>query len=114
MPNHVHMLILPLEPVREVMRWLKGSTACGANRILERTGSEFWQRDFFDHYLRSSSQIWKFIDYIEANPVRSELVCSPGDWKWSSAGWKVRRLAGGTARPADGGGSEVGRRRGYW
>jgi len=106
MPNHAHMLILPLEPVREAMRWLKGSTACGANRILGRTGHEFWRRDFFDHYLRSSGEVWKFIDYIEANPVRAGLVCRPGDWR-SSAGWKVRSLAGGTARPTYGGGSTV-------
>jgi REP element-mobilizing transposase RayT len=62
MPNHVHLLILPLEPVRETMRWLKGSTACGANRVLQRTGNDFWQRDSFDHYLRGSDEVWKFID----------------------------------------------------
>ena len=31
MPNHVHLLILPLVPVPVLMRWLKGSTARSAN-----------------------------------------------------------------------------------
>jgi REP element-mobilizing transposase RayT len=34
MPNHVHLLIFPLVPVSVLMRWVKGSTARKANRIL--------------------------------------------------------------------------------
>ena len=34
MPNHVHLLLLPLAPVQVLMRWLKGSTARRANLIL--------------------------------------------------------------------------------
>ncbi len=37
MPNHVHLLILPLVPVPVLMRWLKGSTGRRANLIF-RTG----------------------------------------------------------------------------
>ena len=97
MPNHVHMLILPTEQVLAVMKWLKGRSAREANQILGRTGLPFWQRDSFDHYLRRSSDLWRFIDYIEANPVRAGLIGRPEDWKWSSAA--RRKLAGGAARP---------------
>ena len=38
MPNHVHLLILPQVSVAVLMRWLKGSTAREANRILGRPG----------------------------------------------------------------------------
>jgi putative DNA methylase len=41
MPNHVHLLILPLVPVPMLMRWLKGSTARRANQLLNRTGQRF-------------------------------------------------------------------------
>jgi hypothetical protein len=34
MPNHVHLLMLPRFAVPKIMRWLKGSTACAANRVL--------------------------------------------------------------------------------
>jgi putative transposase len=37
MPNHVHLLVLPRVPVSRLMKWLKGSTARGANLILGRT-----------------------------------------------------------------------------
>ena len=49
MPNHVHLLILPQVPVAQLMRWLKGSTAREANRILGRTGQPFWQDESWDH-----------------------------------------------------------------
>ena len=86
MPNHVHLLILPLVPVPRLMRWLKGSTARGANQILGRTGQPFWQDESFDHYLRAASDVNRTVAYIEQNPVSAGLVCSAGQWPWSSAG----------------------------
>jgi REP element-mobilizing transposase RayT len=88
MPNHVHMLIFPLVQVAVLMRWLKGSTARRSNQILARTGHRFWQDESFDHYLRSSSEVGKFVAYIEENPVAAGLVNRPEDWRWSSAGWR--------------------------
>jgi REP element-mobilizing transposase RayT len=90
MPNHVHLLILPLVSVPLLMRWLKGSTARGANRILSRTGQPFWQDESFDHYLRAASHLDRTIAYIEHNPVSAGLVCSAEHWPWSSAGWQAK------------------------
>lgn len=84
MPNRVHLLILPLVPVPILMRWLKGSTARTANRLLGRTGQPFWQDESFDRYLRHSRQLAKTIAYIEENPVAVGLVSSAGEWAWSS------------------------------
>ena len=90
MPNHVHLPILPLVPIPALMRWLKGSTAGSANRILGRTGQPFWQDESYDHYLRSSSQIDRTAAYIEENPVSAGLVCSAELRPWSSAGWQAK------------------------
>jgi REP element-mobilizing transposase RayT len=87
MPNHMHLLILPRVPVRTLMKWLKGSTARDANRILGRTGHRFWQDESFDHYLRRSSQLNRTAAYIEQNPVSAGFVPDPRQWPWSSAGW---------------------------
>jgi REP element-mobilizing transposase RayT len=95
MPNHVHLLILPLVPVPVLMRWLKGSTARGANLILGRTGKPFWQDESYDHYLRES--VGRTVTYIEGNPVSAGLVASAELWPWSSAGWG--KMTGGTACP---------------
>jgi putative transposase len=96
MPNHVHLLIFHLVQVPVFMRWLKGSTARHANQALGRTGQRFWQDESFDHYLRSSNEVGKYVEYIEGNPLSAGLVGRAEDWRWSSAGWK---LAGGTACP---------------
>jgi type I restriction enzyme R subunit/putative DNA methylase len=93
MPNHVHLLILPKVLVAVLMRWLKGSTARGANRILGRTGQPFWQDESYDHYLRRPSQIERTIAYIEENPVSAGLVRSAECWPWSSAGWQAETPA---------------------
>jgi REP element-mobilizing transposase RayT len=90
MPNHVHLLILPLVSVPMLMRWLKRSTARSANRILGRTGQPFWQDESFDHYLRAASRLDRTIAYIEQNPVSAGLVCSAEHWPSSSAGWQAK------------------------
>lgn len=91
MPNHVHLLIFPLVAVPGALRWLKGSTARSANKLLGRTGQPFWQDESYDHYLRNLNQIDRTAAYIEENPVSAGLVCSADQWMWSSAGWKVGR-----------------------
>jgi type I restriction enzyme R subunit/putative DNA methylase len=90
MPNHAHLLVLPVAPVQILMRWLKGSTARKANQILGRTGEPFWQAESWDHYLRSAAQIDRTKAYIEHNPVSAGLVGSAECWRWSSAGWQAK------------------------
>ena len=90
MPNHVHLSMFPMVPVPVLMRWLKGSTARSANRIMGRTGQPFWQDESWDHYLRGSSQLNRTAAYIENNPVSAGLVCSAERWRWSSAGWQAK------------------------
>jgi REP-associated tyrosine transposase len=93
MPNHVHMLILPTVPTADITRWLKGSTAREANKILNRTRSPFWQDESYDHYLRNANQMNRTIAYIEQNPVSAGLVDSIDHWPWSSAGWQAEAPA---------------------
>jgi REP element-mobilizing transposase RayT len=89
MPNHVHLLIFPLVSVPLLMRWLKGSTAKGANQILGRTGQAFWQDESFDRYPRAASHLQRTMAYSEQNPVSAGLVRSAEHWPWSSAGWQA-------------------------
>ena len=85
MPNHVHAVIKPFRPLPDVVRWIKGSTARAANLILGRTGAAFWQRESYDHLVRSSEEMDRISRYIERNPVRAGLARDPEDWPWSSA-----------------------------
>jgi len=90
MPNHVHLLILPLVPVPVFMRWLKGSTARAANQLLGRTGQRFWQDESFDHNVRSARELERTILYIEENPVSAGLVDSADRWRCWNAGWQAK------------------------
>lgn len=86
----LQLLILPPVSVPLLMRWLKGSKARSANRILGRTGQPFWQDESFDHYLRAANHLDRTVAYIEQNPVSAGFVCSAEHWPWSSAGWRAK------------------------
>jgi REP element-mobilizing transposase RayT len=64
---------------------LKTATAIRANRVLAKTGEAFWQREYFDHWIRSEKELASVVAYVEANPVLAGLVSCPEDWTWSSA-----------------------------
>jgi putative transposase len=85
MPNHVHLLILPNIAAAKIMRWLKGSTARKANRLLERTGLPFWQDESYDHWVRNAKEFDRIVGYIDENPVSAGLV----SWPWSSGAWQA-------------------------
>ena len=102
MSNHVHMVLEPHRSLSETMRWLKTATAVRANRLLGRTGQAFWQREYFDRWIRNKSQFDHVVAYVEANPVKAGLVQRPEDWPWSSA-WKNTGdgIAGGPLNTGD-------------
>jgi putative transposase len=86
MANHVHLLIRPAIAPACLLKAQKGTTAREANRLLERTGEPFWQKESYDHWVRSQSEFLRIRAYIESNPVKPGLVLRPEDFPWSSAG----------------------------
>ena len=77
MPDHVHALLsFPASEneVKETMSQWKRWTA--------RQLKIKWQRDFFEHRLRSDESWREKSDYILANPVRKKLVKIPQDWPY--------------------------------
>ena len=89
MPNHVHALIETREgfPLADILHSWKSFTAKQANKTLGRS-SEFWQREYFDRYIRHAEHFQSAIAYIEENPVKAGLARVKTEWPWSSA--KVR------------------------
>ena len=86
MPNHVHVLfgVFDNHPLAKVVQSWKGFTAREANKILERKG-KFWQRDYFDRFIRDEGHFYDALNYIHMNPVKACLVNKPEDWPYSSA-----------------------------
>jgi putative transposase len=85
MANHVHLLILPNIDPSHLLKSLKGATAREANRLLNRTGEPFWQKESYDRWARSQTEFLRMKAYIENNPVKAGLVGTPEEYPWSSA-----------------------------
>jgi putative transposase len=89
MPNHVHLVCMPLEKEKdcfhsltEILHSLKRHSARQANLILGRTGT-FWQDESYDHIVRDQNELERIIAYVLSNPVKAGLVEDWTQWKWS-------------------------------
>jgi REP element-mobilizing transposase RayT len=85
MANHVQMLITPQIDPSRLMQLLKGVTAREANRVLGLTGTSFWQKESYDHWVRNAEEFKRIGRYIEMNPVKAGIVERPEAFQWSSA-----------------------------
>ena len=94
MPNHVHLLIslanqvvdenqcylsdeelsLTYRPLHEVMRRIKGATSRYINLALGKTGTSFWQKDSYDHFVRNAKSLENIWWYILNNPVKAGIT----------------------------------------
>ena len=83
MPNLVHVLLTPRTHPSRLLQSLKGFTAHEANRLLGRTGEAFWQKESYDHWVRSEAEFQRICAYIENNPVKAGLAARACDYRWS-------------------------------
>jgi len=89
MPDHVHFFCAP-DPISKklsdfVREW-KSWTSRRANALLPppaTAATTMWQREFFDHSLRSEESCAQKWDYVRDNPVRAGLVRSAEDWPYA-------------------------------
>ena len=95
MPNHVHLLATPAVALPKLTKSLKGITAKRANAMLGSTGRPFWQEESYDHLVRHAREFERIRNYIEGDPVRAGLVREASEYRWSSAGWAMTRMATG-------------------
>jgi putative transposase len=108
MPNHVHLLVNPLNDEPQIDKFLSAIKRPYSYRIKmelqqsnssllenltvhERPGKQvfrFWQEGpGYDRNLNSEKAVMSSIDYIHLNPVRKRLTEKSNQWKWSSASW---------------------------
>ena len=106
MPNHVHLLLNPLEDAPAISHLLdrikqpfskeiKELLTKGNQRLLRqltvqerpaRTCFRFWQEGpGYDRNIYSKEAMTASLDYIHNNPVKGGLCERAIDWKWSSA-----------------------------
>jgi REP element-mobilizing transposase RayT len=91
MPNHVHVLIDPVEPIAKTVQAWKSFTArwmLAQNEQLELripNPHQVWMREYWDRFIRDDDHLRAAIDYIHRNPVKAGLCEEPSHWLWSSA-----------------------------
>jgi REP element-mobilizing transposase RayT len=86
MPNHVHVLFSQISgnPLGAVIASWKRFTAAQANQRLGRSGP-FWQKDYWDRFIRDDDHFAAAEHYIDMNPVKAGLIGLAHDWPWGSA-----------------------------
>jgi type I restriction enzyme R subunit len=74
MPNHVHVLFQPSpeKSLRSILESVRSYSARQINQRIGRKGS-LWDREPFDHLVRSLRYFRRYQHYIRANPVRAGL-----------------------------------------
>ncbi|MEK7675467.1 MAG: transposase [Verrucomicrobiota bacterium] len=85
MPNHVHVLVDVWQtPLAAMVQSWKRFIAREANKLLKREGS-FWEREYWDTWIRDEAHRQKAVRYVESNPVKAHLAAESTAWPWSSA-----------------------------
>lgn len=86
MPDHVHFFCVSDErPDAAPLSYFVGAfKQWTAKSILRSSGvaAPLWQREFFDHVLRSDESYESKWRYVLENPVRAGLVKAAGDWPY--------------------------------
>jgi len=112
MPNHVHLVIRPLEKVKgsfysiaEIMHSIKSYSAKEVIELLNDTGKmpvlpklgkmpvlpnrgkmtvlpNIWLDENYDRIIRDENELFERMNYIVNNPIRKGLARNPKDYKW--------------------------------
>jgi putative transposase len=83
MPNHVHLLIRPLDvPISRIVQSLLVSHTQRYHRRHHSSG-HVWQGRFKSPVIQDD-HLLTVLRYIEANPLRARMVEAAGDYPWSS------------------------------
>jgi len=73
MPDHLHLLITPVESVEKSVQLIKGGFSFRARKDLQWNG-DIWQAGFTDHRIRDEEDWSRHLVYIRNNPLDAKLV----------------------------------------
>ena len=77
MPNHIHFILDKTDStvnLFDIMHWFKSTTS---NEI----GKSLWQRNYYEHIIRSERALNSIRKYIENNPLKWHLDHDNPDYK---------------------------------
>jgi REP element-mobilizing transposase RayT len=77
MPNHFHAILVLTDPsplgrenAPKALGWVIRTFKAASTRLIRKLGvpNFAWQRDYYDHIVRSEAELQRIREYIEANP----------------------------------------------
>lgn len=85
MTNHVHLLVTPKEAqgVSRLMQYVGRRYVPYINYKYGKSGT-LWEGRFKASLVQAETYLMSTMRYIEMNPVRANMVESPGHYRWSS------------------------------
>jgi REP element-mobilizing transposase RayT len=85
MPDHLHFLAFGKTPNSNLLLLAKSIKQKTAYVYQQETGVRLWQKNYYDHVLRSSEKSNEVAAYIWMNPVRKALCNSFEDYPFSGS-----------------------------
>ena len=84
MPDHVHFFASPPDREASLSSFLQGFRSF-VTKSLRPQGYPYplWQREFFDHLLRSEESYRSKWEYVRQNPIRQGLIKRAEDWPYA-------------------------------
>jgi REP element-mobilizing transposase RayT len=94
LPNHVHVILRPLEPqtqpLETILQSWKRYTSRRINALFGVKG-HLWQEESFDRIIRDEEHLWRVIQYVGQNPAKAGLaIAETCLWlrlEWERLGW---------------------------
>ena len=86
MPDHVHFFAQPRVDAKSLSDWMQAWKEWTSKRVLAsnaRLRAPIWQKQFFDHVLRSGESYSEKWNYVYQNPVRAKLVIDADAWEFA-------------------------------
>lgn len=84
-PDHVHFFCVDAESKEPLSKMIGSFKQWSAKEICPVLGVDppLWQKEFFDHLIRSGESYSEKWEYVRQNPVRAGLVPTADDWDFS-------------------------------
>ncbi len=89
MPNHIHILIKPLQDeegryylLNKIVYTWKSFTAKKINLVIGKSG-KIWCDEHYDHVIRTEEEFRNTVLYVMNNPVKASLCGEVTEWKHS-------------------------------
>ena len=90
MPDHVHFFCRAETGAKTLSdfvgnwkSWTRRAIAALSQPPSAPAATALWQREFFDHVLRSNESYSEKWNYVWENPVRAGFVKTAGDWQYA-------------------------------